>query len=168
MYLISCFPIHSPTNSTQTCVRCAQTQPVLRIPAAPSLPKSPIPTPAPSGPTEKNPLDDVKTQLFAWSCRWFTQPLLAKYGGPCDLTDYSAEVDRSDTARTANSGGSFPSQIPYSNPGPVWAHREEPLDDVKTQLFAWSCRWFTQPLLAKYGGPVDLTDYSAEVDRSGE
>ncbi|OON16456.1 hypothetical protein X801_07731, partial [Opisthorchis viverrini] len=24
-----------------------------------------------------------KTQFFAWSCRWFTQPLLAKYGQTC-------------------------------------------------------------------------------------
>ncbi|CAL8090399.1 unnamed protein product [Calicophoron daubneyi] len=35
-----------------------------------------------------------------------------------------------------------------------------PLDEIKTEFFAWSCRWFTQPLLAKYGGELDPSDPS--------
>ncbi|VDP88979.1 unnamed protein product, partial [Echinostoma caproni] len=60
---------------------------------------------------EDHPLDQVKTQLFAWSCRWFAQPLLSKYGGTFDLGEQLARLDRSESDSVVT-----PRRCSYPNP----------------------------------------------------
>ncbi|KAA0190805.1 Regulatory-associated protein of mTOR [Fasciolopsis buskii] len=77
--------------------QCPPAQPVPRTPAVVFSQNPTVPSATPSVPAEKHPLDEIKTQLFAWSCRWFAQPLLAKYGGPSDLTEHLNQLDHPDS-----------------------------------------------------------------------
>ncbi|KAA3672999.1 regulatory associated protein of mTOR [Paragonimus westermani] len=113
--LTSTFLIHSAQFPGR---RHQQADQVIRKPLldAQTMPPPLVRTPVVSGDNDgsdnsQSVLTEVqRTQFFAWSCRWFTRPLLVKYGGT------SMKETRSPVTHSSNTTSSSPADTIFQKP----------------------------------------------------
>ncbi|KAF6772371.1 hypothetical protein AHF37_06811, partial [Paragonimus kellicotti] len=144
--LTSTFLIHSAQFPGR---RHQQTDQVIRKPLLDAQTMHPplVRTPVVSGDndgtdTSQSKLNEVqRTQFFAWSCRWFTRPLLVKYGGTSMKETCSPVTYSSNTTPTSPSDAIFqktPFSFGLSDKSPHPSHRSTSPDPELAALCAVS------------------------------
>ncbi|KAF8561265.1 hypothetical protein P879_03865 [Paragonimus westermani] len=144
--LTSTFLIHSAQFPGR---RHQQADQVIRKPLldAQTVPPPLVRTPVVSGDnngsdTSQSVLNEVqRTQFFAWSCRWFTRPLLVKYGGTSmketrSPVTYSSNTNSNTPADTIFQKSSF--SFGLSDKSPHSSHRSTSPDPELAALCAVS------------------------------